>query len=333
MKKTAILLLIAFSLYSHCARSQDSRFEWLDKWLRAWELVSKELFALPDTEPPEMVFYDDTFVYTTSAKTAPDGVPFTGPALYGKKQTWRKMPHKDSLMLPDGRRVPVALMSFAGATRDGGSFFVMAAPAFWKTAGIESKELTLDKMLVGVFLHEFAHTRQYDGFGKMIDKVEQNNTFPDIPLNDDIVQGYFRKDTAYTRIFLEETEAFYIADTASKKLAKASARKALALLKSRQKKYFTGDKAILTRLDDIFLSMEGLGQYAAIYWLTHPKGGNINREIAINGFRRNRNQWSQEEGLAMFLTLTRFAKPDWLRDQFGQQPKTIVALLETALRE
>jgi hypothetical protein len=68
-------------------------------------------------------------------------------------------------------------MSFAASTPQGRSFFVMAAPAFWRTAGVESKAFSLDKMLTGVFLHEFTHTRQQKGFGRQVDAIERVHAF------------------------------------------------------------------------------------------------------------------------------------------------------------
>lgn len=323
-----IFLCFVLTLFSLCARSQVTGQQWLQDWLYAWELTNRQLLSLPPDTPPEMVFYDDTWIYTTA--TAKGSSPMSGPGIYGKPLQWRKAKHRDSLALPDGQRVPVGLMSFAASTREGRSFFVMAAPAFWKTAGVESSAFTLDKMLTGVFLHEFTHTRQQKGFGSQVDSIERIHTFQEVPLSDDIVQGYFKKDSDYVRSFLEEIDAFYTAAEAKDtKQAKEAVRKGLSLLKARQAKYFTGNKAILKTLDDIFLSMEGLGQYVAVYWLMHPQGGNVNRATAINGFRRKRNQWSQEEGLAMFLALSRLQpEKNWIKDQFNKKPLTIVDLLE-----
>ncbi len=320
-----ITLCFILTLTSLCAKSQSKEQKWLADWFRAWELVDRQLLLLPADKPPEMVFYDDTWVYTTSAT----GSPMNGPRMYGKPLPWKQARHSDTLTLPDGQRVPVGLMSFAAPAPDGRSFFVMAAPAFWKAAGIESSAFTLDKMLTGVFLHEFTHTRQQKSFGHLVDSIERVHTFKEVPLSDDIVQGYFKADSDYVRSFREEIDAFYTAAAApDKKQAKDAVRKGLALLKARQAKYFTGNREILKTLDDIFLSMEGLGQYVAVYWLMHPQGGNVNKDTAVSGFRRKRNQWSQEEGLAMFLALTRLSEKDWVKYQFNKKPRTIVELLE-----
>jgi hypothetical protein len=330
MKGLVIFLTLTLST-PLCALPQQKDLAWLQGWFNAWELVDQELLSLPAGTPPLMVFYDDTWVYTTSQVTAPTGSPISGPGMYGQTMQWWKVRHNDTLTLPDGQRVPVGLMTFAAATREGKSFFVMAAPVFWKNAGIESSAFTLEQMLTGVFLHEFTHTRQQNGFGKQVDAIEREHTFNDIPLTDDIVQNYFKNDSAYVRVFREEVAAFYAAAFAPEsKLAKEAVRKGLDLLRARQAAYFKGDRAILKTLDDIFLSMEGLGQYVAVYWLMHPQGGNVNRNAAIAGFRRKRNQWSQEEGLAMFLALTALSEPDWRTSQFSERPYTIVDLLERA---
>lgn len=333
MKKPLILLCFVLSLHPLCAHSQNTGQKWLQDWFKAWELVNSKLLLLPSGQPPEMVFYDDSWIYTTSATTAPDALPMRGPGMYGQALQWRKVRHGDSLTLPDRQRVPIALMSFAASTSEGSSFFVMGAPSFWKKAGVESSAFTLDKMLTGVFLHEFTHTRQQKGFGRQVDSIERVHPFKEVPLSDDIVQGYFKADSDYVRSFRDEIDAFYTAAAATgKRQAKEAARKGLNLLHARQTKYFTGDKAILKTLDGIFLSMEGLGQYVAVYWLIHPQGGNVKSDAAVSGFRRKRNQWSQEEGLAMFLALSRLTEQDWVKAQFSEQPRTIVELLEQAVK-
>ncbi|MGZ8524827.1 MAG: hypothetical protein ACXWV1_10390 [Chitinophagaceae bacterium] len=336
-----LLLLFALTFISSDSKAipviqknKNENLEWLQNWFTAFELVSKEVFHLPDEPAPLMLFFDKTYVYTTSEISAPGADPIKGPSLLGEKLTWRKHAHHGQLILPDGQKVPVGLMTFAAPLKDGNrkSFFVMAAPPFWDEAGIESAELGMDKLLTGVFLHEFAHTRQMQGIGARVDEIDSTQQF-DMPLSDDIVQNYYKKDSAYVKLFRSEVNMFYEAAFASnEKEARSFAAKALALLKKRQAKYFTGKKNIFKELDNIFLSMEGLGQYAAIAWLTHPKAADMPFEKAVSGFRRKGSQWSQEEGLALFLILNRLSKTDWANDIFGKKPKTVTALLERALQ-
>ena len=339
LKKLALLVFITIFCASSTPNTksvkniQQTELQWLQNWFDAWKLVSTDILRLPPDSAPEMVFFDSVFVFTTSNTTSPDGSTIDGPAFFGQKLSWRKMHHNGELTLPDGQKVPVGLMSFASPTKEGKSFFVMAAPSFWKSTGVKSDELGLDKLITGVFLHEFAHIRQFKGFGRQIDSLWNKHAFGDTAsLSDDIVQDIFKADSQYIRQFRAETDMFYnAADAKSKQTSRQLIATALDRLTARQQKYFTGEKAVLKDLDNIFLSMEGLGQFVGVLWLMHPKGGNVSRDIAIKGFRRKRNQWSQDEGLAMFLALTKVGKPDWARDMFSEQPTHIIDLLNNAV--
>lgn len=306
----------------------------VDRWFSAWEFVSTHKFELPPAAAPAILLYDDQFLYTTSTVSAADtATSFEGPALLGRPLPWKWNRHSGELTIPDGKKVPVGLMSFAASDSSGHPFFVMAAPAFWKIAGVESKELGLDKLITAVFLHEFTHTRQQTGMGAMVSAIEKSHTFKDPELSDDIVQHTFQKDSNYVRSFRAETDKLYQAAFAKDtQVTKKLTQEALAMLKKRQATYFIKDKSILKSLDDIFLTMEGLGQFAGFYWLQHPSGANIPFGQAVEGMRRKRNQWSQEEGLAMFLILDKLAKPDWPHDLFGDTPQNIIELLKTAIQ-
>ena len=45
----------------------DATRPWINRWLDAWELVSREILKLPDAPAPNIVFYDTACVFTTSA--------------------------------------------------------------------------------------------------------------------------------------------------------------------------------------------------------------------------------------------------------------------------
>jgi hypothetical protein len=304
------------------------------QWFEAWTMINKHKFGLPAGQTPAILFYDDSTLYTTSPVSAGDSaVDILGPDLLTQPLHWKMAAHHNTLTIPDGKRVPVGLMSFAASDSTGHPFFVMAAPPYWKTAGVESKELGLDNLLTAVFLHEFSHTRQQTGMGAMVDSIEKTHTFKDPELSDDIVQHVFKSDSSYVKAFRAEVDLFYkAAFAATNEEAKKHTREALALLKKRQANYFIKDHAVLKPLDDIFLTMEGLGQFAGFWWLNHSQEANIPYEKAVEGMRRKRNQWSQEEGLAMFLVLDKLTQPNWSNDLFGDHPKNIIALLQAAVQ-
>ena len=187
-----------------------SELHWLQQWISAWEFMCNDMLHLPQDSAPEMVFFDSVNVFTTSDVTAPTGTAIDGPAFFGQPLYWKKMQHNGELTLPDGQKVPIGLMSFASPTKEGKRFFVMAAPSFWESAGVKSDELGLDKLMTGVFLHEFSHIRQFKGFGRQIDSLWNKHAFGDTSLlTDDIVQHYFKSDSQYVRDFRQESDIFY----------------------------------------------------------------------------------------------------------------------------
>ncbi|MBO9731481.1 MAG: hypothetical protein J7623_22765 [Chitinophaga sp.] len=298
-------------------------------WFSAWDFVCQNKFGSSPTIPT-IFLYDDSSYYTT-APLGPTDQHFTAPGPGGRSMTWYTGAHNGTLRIPDGQSVPLGLMSFAASDSAGHPFFVMATPGFWKNAGVQSKELGLEKLITAVFLHEFAHTRQQQGMGATVTAIEQKHPFHDPPLSDDIVQHLFSKDSMYVKIWKDETDLFYqAAFQPDMRTAKKLTCDALRLLRERQNRYFTGDKEILRQLDDIFLTMEGLGQFSGFYWLQHPSGAGFTYATAVEGMRRKRNQWSQEEGLAMFLVLDKMGLKNWEQDVFSNRPKTIVQQLHTA---
>ncbi len=314
--------------------SQAGKLEWLSRWIGAWEAMAGNVLKLPPAAAPIMLFYDNAYVYTTSEVSAPGGEPFEGPTFFGNRLPWRKRAHSDTLTLPDGQKVPVQLMTFAAPAKERGveAFFVMAAPAFWNEAGIHSKEVGLEKMLTGVFLHEFAHTRQMNGIGQIITGYERSHRF-DVPVSDDMIQEYFATDSSYVQKFKEEVDLFYrAAQSPDEGEAKRLANQGMRMLKERQNQYLVRKNKVLAEMDNVFLTMEGMGQYLMAKYLQTPEGGAVPEVTAIGATRRGKNWWSQEEGLALVLLYERLApNADWTV-LFTDNPPDIVTLIEDRLK-
>lgn len=309
------------------------KLKWLESWFSAWELMSEEVLDLPKSTPPIMFFYDDKYVYTTSEISAPNGETFNGPKLLGEKLHWIRALHNDTLTIPDGQRIPIQLMTFAAPSEQKNveAFFVMAAPVFWKNTGIESEDVSLDKLLTGIFLHEFAHTRQMNGIGSKITDFENNHTFK-FEVSDDIIQDYFSSDSIYVSEYKKEVNIFYSTSNAkTKNELYGLTNEGLNLLRERQTKYLSPENKILVEMDDIFLTMEGLGQFMIVSWLTNPKGGNYPLDIAIKATRRGGKWWSQDEGLALFLILDKMTNPNW-KTMFSDHPVNVIQLIEKEIK-
>ncbi|MEQ8584231.1 MAG: hypothetical protein RIC30_00880 [Marinoscillum sp.] len=309
---------------------------WLEDWLSAWELISTEVLQLPKADPPAMLFYDQKYVYTTSQVSAPEGVPFSGPSFFGLELDWRMQEHRDTLIIPDGQHVPVQLMTFAApsASPDSAPFFVMAAPDFWKTAGIDSEEVGLEKMLTGVFLHEFSHARQMQGLGEQVSLLEQTSTFR-YDVSDDLIQEYFSGDSSFVSTFRNEAELFFKAANAGNTADRIElSKQALAMYDQRQE-VIRSLNPTLVDLDDIFLTMEGTGQYLIVSWLTHPqcKGGSVDLKTAIKATRRQKTWWSQDQGLALALLYEQISeRPTWTSFYSGD-PSSLIELIKEEIEK
>ncbi|HUG02345.1 MAG TPA: hypothetical protein VML95_10800 [Longimicrobiales bacterium] len=90
---------------ARCSLGAES--PWIRDWLDAWELASERILRLPDAPTPEVVFYDDSCAFTTSAVTAGGAPRVDGPALRGTALSWRAFAHDGELTLPDSSRVPI----------------------------------------------------------------------------------------------------------------------------------------------------------------------------------------------------------------------------------
>jgi hypothetical protein len=306
----------------------DAADPWIRRWFEAWELTSREILKLPDAPPPNLVFYDSTCVYTTLAVAAPGARSVEGPAFGGTKLTWHAAAHHDSLTLPDSSRLPVALMSFANHHRATGPYFVMAAPGYWPRKPGEPNQ---DPGVTGVFLHEFAHTRQIKGVLHIIGPIDSTWAYPE-ELDDDAVQRNFGSDSAYAAAYLAERDLLHRAAVAdSLDEVRALAREALAMIRSRHARWFTGDKAVFAVLDDTFLSLEGAAQWSAAAWLAHPKGGGMGKDAAVAKMLGKGRWWVQDEGLALFLVVDRLL-PGWPHLVFRDPSMGGVELLERAIQ-
>jgi hypothetical protein len=298
---------------------------WIERWFDAWELTSERILRLPSAPAPEIVFFDRTCAYTTSSVTAHGAAPVEGPTLHGIRLPWRAVAHGGRLTLPDGSDAEIQLTSFASAIPERGPYFVMSAPAIWEETGrLDAAGFT------GVFLHEFTHTRQVGGMKDTLGPLDAAWAFPE-ELTDDAVQNHFGADPEYVAAYTAERDLLYrAADAGSIEEARALAAAALAAMRARHARWFTGDAAMFAALDDIFLSMEGVGQFAAYAWLAHPEGGGLSREAAIAKMLGRRKWWTQDEGLALFLAVDRLL-PEWPQLGFAVPALGATAILERAV--
>ena len=327
------LLMLSLSVHGQIIIEDYQRdvafYDATNKWFTAWKLVSKKIFKIDKVKPVDFVFFDDKYIYSTSTTSIKNGSLVKGFNLMNLAFQWQKKLHNDSIILPDKSVVPINLMSFAAENSSDSSkpFFVMPLPSFWLQAGVSSKDLGLDNLITGVFIHEFSHSQQMQNFGKKITSFEKESNF-ETEFTDDIVQTIFGEDTIYLKHYQEEINLLY-QSVSNNTLNKKIVKKGLSLMEQRHEVFFKNKYENLKILDNFFLTMEGLGQYAMFLWLTHADGGNIKREIAREGVRRGGKWWSQEEGFALFLILDKLTVPEkWVRAMYGHKTESITELIK-----
>ena len=82
---------------------------------------------------------------------------------------------------------------------------------------------------------------------------------------------------------------------------------------------------VWAELGDIFLEMEGAGQWAGYRAMIR---NGASPAAARDRMRRGRKKWSQDEGFALYLALDA-AVPGWQAKVFRDQPSSAWSLLET----
>ena len=321
MRKTGAGLALVLALTAACAGAPPETPDcaltsieqaWIERSLSAWRLVRTERLRVDDeATSPSMVFFNERCAFEGAG----------GPP-------WRGLAHGGAVTLPDGKTIPPQVAAFAAPAADRSRvFFAMAVPSIWQAASVQS-ELGLETMLTAVLVHEMTHTRQFAAYTPRLDAHERRLGSE---LSDDVVQDRFRGDAAFVTAYETERDLLFRAAAAPDDAdARALAARARARMRARSARFFTGEHASLSELEDIFLTMEGLAQWAGYSWLIHPHGAAIAPDAALRGMRRGGRQWSQDEGLAIFLVVDRLV-PDWQARAFETTPATASDLLDRAV--
>ncbi len=319
-----LLLLVSTSTYGQtdptqpCQMSPSDR-AWIEHAVHNWGIAQRELLHLSPAPLPTVVVIDQHCTYVSDTPKYNDLV-------------WKASPHSDIVVLPDGKRVPLGLISFASPLGTGPAtgYFAMSLPSLWRAKKVESS-LGIEPLIDGVLLHEMAHTRQFYFANPALAELSKRYGLPD-DIGDDSLQEAFSANKEYVAEYQKERDMLYAAAlTPSDKQARSLAKQALSLMRTRRNRWFRGDNEKWCDLDEIFLTMEGLGQWTMYAWYTGPSGLHISPTTAIDFVRRKRQWWTQDEGLALFLVIDRLL-PNWQSLAFAPKPLTAESLLERATR-
>jgi hypothetical protein len=239
----------------------------------------------------------------------------------------RALSHDGAFVVPGGLTVGVEVKASTSLHRDSrAAFFVMAMPSVWRSREVSAP--TRAEYLQGVFSHEMTHVRLLAAINRRILELVRTHDLIS-PVNDDVIQVEFQRAPGFEAAINRELDQFYRAafQTDPVKRRNGVAR-ALDMVRRRHAKYFTGANAVYAEVEALFLTMEGVGQWAA-YRLNESRLGSAQQAIRL--VRDNRKLWSQDEGLALFLLIDAMV-PDWQARVFSQTPSSPFRLLEEAVK-
>ncbi len=303
---------------------------WLQRALDSWHLVSREFLLIEPSPLPWIVLFDASCVWHLSPDStlSRDALPVqTALSFAGGLVPVRALRHKGTVHLPNGVPVSVEMRASTSLYRNGrGAFFVMAMPSVWQTKEVSAP--TRAEYLQGVFSHEMTHTRLLVDINRRVRELARKNDLV-YPINDDVIQSEFRRAPAFEAAVKREREQFYRAalepDPGKRRDLTA---KGLDLVRARHARFFTGPTAVYAELEGLFLTMEGVGQWAAYRLLRTRAGGNDGEALRL--VRDNKKYWSQDEGLALFLLVDALV-PNWQARVFAPSPASPFVLLEEAV--
>ncbi len=325
------LIFFTFTITAHAdCLPDEAEMAWLSKTITVWKQVRSEALSLDDAKLPWLVLFDEKCVLNIN----PDAKFFSGTGqallrmLGDESVALYSSEHNGKVTLPDSSIISPALISFA-ATYDSGkrSFFAASLPSIWRKAPHLAAEKNLETLVRSVYIHELTHTYHRNFFAQL-DLIEKGLKDVEV-FDDDVVQNVFGKDVEFRKDFLEEIAiAAKAVETSDRSSKRKAARQIAGLMSERRRKFYSKQNRVYTKIEDIFLTMEGVANWAA-YKAAIVDG--LNSGEAKQLIRRGGKYWSQEQGILLFLLIDDLL-PNWQKTVFGTDKVSITTLLKQAGR-
>jgi len=285
---------------------------WIQSALDSWTAARRDDLRLGSGELPWVILFDASCLWQINRDSTTS--PLTG------------TPHSGHIPVPDGSTIDATVTSFAATYGpDDRPFLVMALPGVWRTEPRHAANPDLERLMRSVFAHEMTHTEQAHSAAVRMKEIEKRSPLP-ADLTDDIIQQRFAEVPGFREAYETERDLlFRAAAEPDAPRRRALAAQALDAITARRARYFTGTNAIYADLEDLFLNMEGVANWAGYrVALREIK----NSADAITFMRRARS-WSQDEGLALFLIIDSLL-PGWQPAVFATTPASVFDLLRKA---
>lgn len=327
MLQTGLALLLsalagpASAQTTHCTFSGVPHHA-VDRALGAWDRLDRERINTDRQARPAIHVFDSACLYALAPSES-------GAVQVGLRSfDVRAFAHEGLIDIGDGDPSPVGKIAFATNDETGGPpVFVIALPDIWAADAADRRDP--DQLFMSVFMHEFSHVQHMVGLAARFEALAATG-YSSMRLGDDVMQRTFADDPEYKAAWQREMEIFTAAASSNDtETAATLLREGRELMNERRKRWLSGpDRQGWAEADDIFLTLEGAGQWAGFTWMSDPQGAGLTRAAALSAMRTR--WWSQEEGMMIMLALDKVL-PQWPALTFGSEAMTIDELLERAL--
>jgi hypothetical protein len=299
---------------SSTCRLDPASAAWVKGAFDTWEYVRRDELRLAAAPMPWVVLFDESCVWQGDR---------------GDLEQASGTTHNGRIALPDDSVIDAKITSFSATYgADDRPYLVMALPSIWRSDPQHQKNPGLDLLMRCVFVHEMAHTRQAQSIGTWLTSLSKKYGLPQ-DLNDDVIQDRFADRDGFREAYERERNLLYrAAAERTPEVRRMLAREALTAMNARRARYFVGADATYAELEDLFLNMEGVANWAAFRAAARTLRDS---DEAIASIRRGGRRWSQDEGLGLFLLIDAVV-PNWQARVFGSTPVSVFELLSEAAR-
>jgi hypothetical protein len=297
---------------------------WLARAISEWRQIGEPLLRVDPKPFPPLILFDTGCAYDVN--------PVERWNVTGKA-------HGGTIRLPNGRSIqPTGVGITSPTSGDTGVFLAIALPEAWRADpryGTSESRAGWERYLVGAFAHEMTHARMLPFLLPRLRMLEAA-VYPDT-IEDNAVQNRFGHDRVFAQSVQTETDLLYRAAVAPSASMRAQyVRTALTLMRERWDRYYVGDLAGWSELEQVFLDLEGVAQWVAfsVRWggatgASRSPGSLFDR--LLRRFRDNREFWSEDQGLLLVIALDALV-PDWQRQVLATDAPTVYELLSRAVQ-
>jgi hypothetical protein len=136
-------------------------------------------------------------------------------------------------------------------------FFLMGTPRFQGRALKTTETEDFRKFLIGLALHELAHTRQLPHVVAQIKRLQGQYRYPD-SVDDNMIQTAFEGNAEFKSVYKEELKQLSAAVLETDiGRARVEAAEALRMIERRRERFFVGGYKGWSEMEDVFLALEG----------------------------------------------------------------------------